>query len=307
MDRPTVTALRIGAWSVDPATNQIAREGQTVKLEARTMRLLLCLAEHAGETVGTDELMDRVWSGTIVTQDSIYQAVTSLRRLLGDDPKKPTYIATVPRRGYRMVAKVLAQAESSTVAVAAPPALVGALHRARYRKASLLLGVGALVAVVLGLTFSNLGRVTKDGRAISPAPATPHAQSVAVLPFLDLTSQAMNEEYFADGMTEELIDRLSKVPGLQVSPPTASFYFKGKQMPVSEIARALNVTYVMDGSVRKSGPMLRVAARLVRADNGFIIWSETYDRESGDLLKVQHEIAGEIAKALEGSAALKER
>lgn len=295
MDRPTVTALRIGAWSVDPATNQIAREGQTVKLEARTMRLLLCLAEHAGETVGTDELMDRVWSGTIVTQDSIYQAVTSLRRLLGDDPKKPTYIATVPRRGYRMIAKVLAQTDGSTVAAAAPPALVGALHRARYRKASLLLGVGALIAVVLGLSFSNLSRVT------------PHTQSIAVLPFLDLTSQAMNEEYFADGMTEELIDRLSKVPGLQVSPPTASFYFKGKQMPVSAIARALNVTYVIDGSVRKSGPMLRVAARLVRADNGFIIWSETYDRESADLLKVQDEIAGEVAKALEGSAALKKK
>ena len=76
MDRPTLTPLRIGAWSVDPATNQMARAGETVRLEARTMRLLLCLAERAGETVRTAELMDRVWSGTIVTQDSVYQAVT---------------------------------------------------------------------------------------------------------------------------------------------------------------------------------------------------------------------------------------
>jgi transcriptional activator of cad operon len=306
MDRTTETALRIGDWSVDPATNQIAREGQTVRLEARTMRLLLCLAEHPGETVSTDELMDRVWSGTIVTQDSVYQAVASLRRVLGDDPKKPAYIATVPRRGYRMVARVLAQSDSSIVAAAAP-ARTGALLRARYRKAGLLLGMGALVAVALGLTFSNLSSVTKDGRAISPAQATPHAQSVAVLPFLDLTSEAMNEEYFADGMTEELIDRLSKIPGVQVSPPTASFYFKGKQMPVGAIARALNVTFVMEGSVRKSGPTLRVAARLVRADDGLIIWSQTYDRESGDLLRVQDEIAGQVAQALEESRALKAR
>lgn len=306
MDRTTATALRIGDWSVDPATNQIARDGQTVRLEARTLRLLLCLAEHAGETVSTDELMDRVWSGTIVTQDSIYQAVASLRRVLGDDPKNPAYIATVPRRGYRMVAKVLAQPDNSTMAVATP-ARTDALLRAKYRKAGLLLGAGALVVVAFGLAFSKLSSVTKDDRAISPAQPTPHAQSVAVLPFLDLTSQAMNEEYFADGMTEELIDRLSKISGVQVSPPTASFYFKGKQMPLGAIARALKVTYVMDGSVRRSGPTLRVAVRLVRADDGLIIWSQAYDRESGDLLKIQDEIADQVAKALEQSRALQAR
>jgi TolB-like protein len=117
----------------------------------------------------------------------------------------------------------------------------------------------------------------------------------------------MNEEYFADGMTKELIDRLSKISGLRVPPPTASFYFKSKQLPLDKIAEVPNVNYVVDGSVRKSGSTLRIAARLVRADSGFIVWSETYDRKSEDLLKVQDEIAGQVAKAIEGSRAIKAR
>src|ERR1700693_5891192 len=106
MERPTTTMLRIGAWCVNPTSGQISRNGETARLEARTMRLLLCLAEHAGEVVSIDDLLSQVWSEVIVTPDSVYQAVTSLRRVLGDDPKQPTYIATVPRLGYRMVATV---------------------------------------------------------------------------------------------------------------------------------------------------------------------------------------------------------
>src|ERR1700733_5476044 len=106
MDRLTAIPLRIGAWYVNPTSGQISRDGETVRVEARTMRLLLCLAEHAGGVVSIDELLNQVWSGVIVTPDSVYQAVASLRRLLGDDAKEPAYIATVPRLGYRMVAKV---------------------------------------------------------------------------------------------------------------------------------------------------------------------------------------------------------
>jgi transcriptional activator of cad operon len=102
-------------------------------------------------------------------------------------------------------------------------------------------------------------------------------------------------------MTEELIDKLSKLPGLRVPSPTSSFYFKDKQLPLAEIAKNLGVAYVLDGSVRKSGSMLRVATRLVRADSGYIIWSETYDRPFNDILMVQDDIAGEVAKALKAS------
>ena len=106
MDRLTAIPLRIGAWCVDPKTGQMSRDGTTVRVEARMLRLLLCLAERPGEVVSVEALLDQVWDGVVVTPDSVYQAVASLRRLLGDDPKQPTYIATVPRLGYRMIAPV---------------------------------------------------------------------------------------------------------------------------------------------------------------------------------------------------------
>jgi TolB-like protein len=111
----------------------------------------------------------------------------------------------------------------------------------------------------------------------------------------------MDQEFFADGMTEELIDRLSKIPGLRVPPPTSSFYFKGKKISIADIAKSLGVAYVLDGSLRKSGSTMRIAARLVRADNGFVVWSETYDRRLDDILKIQDDIAGEVTKALRQS------
>ncbi len=106
MEGPTTTTLRIGAWRVDPKSGQISRNGETARVDVRTMRLLLCLAEHSGEVVSIDDLLSQVWSEVSVAPDSVYQAVASLRRLLGDDPKQPTYIETVPRLGYRMVATV---------------------------------------------------------------------------------------------------------------------------------------------------------------------------------------------------------
>src|SRR5271154_2451175 len=106
MEHPIATKLRIGAWCVNPKSGEISRNGDVAHVEVRTMRLLLCLAEHAGEVVSIDDLLNQVWPGVNVTQDSVYQSVASLRRLLGDDPKQPTYIETVPRLGYRMVAEV---------------------------------------------------------------------------------------------------------------------------------------------------------------------------------------------------------
>src|SRR5271154_1779044 len=113
MEHPIATKLRIGAWCVNPKSGEISRNGDVAHVEVRTMRLLLCLAEHAGEVVSIDDLLNQVWPGVNVTQDSVYQAVASLRRLLGDDPKQPTYIETVPRLGYRMVATVSPWADQS--------------------------------------------------------------------------------------------------------------------------------------------------------------------------------------------------
>lgn len=288
MDQPAGKTLRIGAWRVSPSSGQISREGKTVRVDARAMRLLVCLADHAGQVVSIDELLEQVWTGVVVSPDSVYQAVTSLRRLLGDDSKQPTYIATVPRLGYRMVASVAPWVEDALPAPSAP--------RPAARRGSFAAAVAAVAAALIIAVFVY-GRF-----GLRPqASATPVAAqySVAVMPFLDLTSESMDQEYFADGITEELIDRLSKIPGISVPPPTSSFYFKNKKMAVADIAKALGVAYILDGSLRQSGPTMRVAARLVRAANGFVVWSETYDRRADDVLKAQDDISGEIAKALQ--------
>jgi transcriptional activator of cad operon len=203
------------------------------------MRLLLCLAEHAGEVVSIDDLLDLVWSGVIVTQDSVYQAVASLRRLLGDDPKQPMYIATVPRLGYRMVAQVRPWDDSSIAHEGSSrpsnrgspaPALTHAPTPGRARLgANFTWAAGAVfgLALVASVLFSR--KVANRNHSAAPVIAPLPEKSIAVLPFLDLTEK-MNQEPFADGMTEELIDKLSKIPGLRVPPPTSSFYFKGKKI-----------------------------------------------------------------------------
>ena len=296
--------LRIGEWTVDPASGEMARAGEKARLEVRALRLLLYLAERQGQVVSIEELLTQVWAGVSVSSDSVYQAVTSLRRQLGDDPRQPAYIATVPRLGYRMVAAVSAMPASSvdaTSAVSDPGRVGGIVAKpvfARRNRIAVACGAGVGVVVVL-LVMLNHGTADHRGSASAAIVAQP-ANSVAVLPFLDLT-EGMKEEEFADGMTEELIDKLSKIQALRVPAPTSSFYFKGKQVPLADMGRALGVVYLLDGSVRKSGNRVRIAARLVRAENGYVMWSESYDRPFTDLLMVQDDIAGEVTKALKTS------
>ena len=284
MDRLTSIALQVGSWRIDPQLGQMSRGTETVRLEARTLRLLMYLANRAGETVGIEELLDQVWSGVVVTQDSVYQAVTALRRLLGDDAKQPTYIVTVPRLGYRLIAPVHAAGEAPASAVS-PPVLAPAPRASVFRR--LMLWSVVIVLAGAGLVFWRTS-------------TEPDARSVAVLPFLDLTSQAMNEEYFADGLTEELIDRLSAEPGFKVPAASSSYFYKGKQLPPARIARDLGVAYLLEGSLRESGDTLRITARLTRAADGYVIWTTSYERPKADRLAIQDEIARK------GTAALRE-
>ena len=306
MQGPFTKPLRIGDWCVDPASGQISRQGETARLEARAMRLLLCLAEHAGEVVSIDDLLNQVWTGVSVSPDSVYQAVTSLRRTLGDDPRQPTYIATVPRLGYRMVATVEPWTDRPNGQTAGNDVATTSSGKAALRLSSGLvlavIGAFGVALVIAGLgaafvAFLIHGKVSLRRPAETASVVAQPQNAIAVLPFLDLT-QGMKEEESADGMTEELIDKLSKIPGLRVSSATASFYYKGKQIPVADLAKSLGVTSVLDGSVRKSGTWIRVDARLIRADNGYVVWSETYDQPMTNLLMVQDDIAGSVAKAL---------
>lgn len=173
-----------------------------------------------------------------------------------------------------------------------PSRVASTSRRTRLIVASLLVAV--LVAALLAW---QPWRRMSDRAAASDASGGSMDKSVAVLPFADM-SEKRDQEYFSDGLAEELIDVLTRIPNLRVPARTSSFSFKGKAITVGEIARALGVTHVLEGSVRKSGEHLRITAQLVRADNGFHLWSQTYDRDVRDIFAVQDDIAHAVAEQL---------
>jgi TolB-like protein/DNA-binding winged helix-turn-helix (wHTH) protein/Flp pilus assembly protein TadD len=326
-------AFLLGQWRVDPALDEISREGKTVKLEPRTMRVLVCFAERPGEVVSVNQLLDVVWKDLVVTPYSVYQAVAALRRAFGDDPKNPTYIANVVRRGYRLVAPVelvlktpepvrpsaeLALASDlqdqqmpakDTPAQLAPGPLDGSKiveHRLGLRYGLILIALLVVAGSALWLT-SRLGQeraapaIVSD-RAVSPGirPADsfdPPARSIAVLPFVNMSGDP-DQQYFSDGLTEELLNSLTRINELQVAARTSSFSFEGEHPDIATVGRKLNVASVLEGSVRRSGNKIRVTAQLNNAVTGFHLWSQTYDRDLGDILKLQTDIANAVAGAL---------
>jgi TolB-like protein len=165
---------------------------------------------------------------------------------------------------------------------------------------SVILGIAALVllggAAWLVWRSARVSWMPERGTSAETR-STVTEKSIAVLPFVDL-SEKQDQEYFSDGLSEELIDSLTKIPDLRVPARTSSFYFKGKSTTVSEIAKALAVSHILEGSVRKAGNQLRVTAQLVRADNGYHVWSQTYDRQLDDIFKVQDDITAAVVGAL---------
>lgn len=273
--------LRIGDWCVDPNAGLVSRGAEVVRLEARTLRLLIDLAEHAGEVVSLDELLDRVWAGVIVTPDSVYQAVASLRRLLGDDPRRPRYIATVPRLGYRLVASVEPWTDDAPAARPATPPR-------RIVLAASLVGVGALLAA----------------GALALQPRNPPPVSVGVLSFLDMTS-SMDNEVLTDDLTEAVADHLSQDGRLSTPSARAAFALKGKHLPPMTAAKALGVAYVVDGSVHGGHGQYRITARLLRGDTGFVAWSRVYDRSADQMPAAAQDIAADLSHALAAAPAAK--
>lgn len=177
--------------------------------------------------------------------------------------------------------------------------------RFRHKRGAILATIGIVVLVLTALLVRGWVNSADPNRVAGTIPSgiTPHAfsqadQSIAVLPFADM-SENHDQEYLADGMSEEIINLLANAPDLLVAARSSSFYFKGKGTKVSEIARELGVAHVLEGSIRRSGDHLRVTAQLIRADKGFHLWSETFDRELSDLFAVQDEIANAVAQALQ--------
>ena len=279
MSSPNIQALRVGDWRVDPALDEIFRDGTSVKLEPRTMRLLICLAERAGQVVSVEQLLDEVWKDVVVTPNSVYHAVAALRRVLGDNAKEPTYIVNVLRRGYRLVAPVQW--------IAAPPTDPGlpanldkdgeAVERSakgHHRRRKLWFALPVLIALLAVAYFVTF---------------KPHKAMLVVLPFENLSGDA-GQEVFSDGMTEELITQLGSLDPdhLGVIARTSAMQYKGAHKNVVQIARDLGVNYVLEGSIRglKSvfasprssyrAPIRRIFGR--RASTGFERCIETAKR-----------------------------
>ena len=289
--------LRIGAWQVDPALDEIRCGERTEKLEPRMMRLLCCLAARPGEVLSTDQLLSQVWPGVIVGPNSVYQAVAQLRRLLGDTAPQPTYIVTVPRKGYRLIAPVSRLAIGDRPAASPPPGT--AHHEARGASASgtriarvwLLLGALAALLVAAGaLWWHARGR---------PAAAHTDARpAIAVMPFADLSAAADNQA-FCDGLTEEILNSLARVPGLRVTGRSSVLRFRDRAIDPQAIAARLGVTHVLEGSVRREGERLRVSAQLVSARDGFQVWANSFDRASAGAITLQAEISRAVVDSLQ--------
>jgi len=217
--------------------------------------------------------------------------------------------------GPQFVERIARLLSPDADAAGTPVPLIGTRNRAaqvpsaaKTRPASSMLALAILITAVIGvaalgfIAFERMGARTLPAAAPPPSPSPSPSvkipeKSIAVMPFLDM-SEKKDQEYFSDGLSEELIDLLAKGTDMRVAARTSSFYFKGKQVTIAEIATALGVANVLEGSVRKAGQTLRVTAQLIRASDGFHLWSESYDRELKDVFKVQDEIAENVVTAL---------
>ncbi|MDP9008721.1 MAG: winged helix-turn-helix domain-containing protein [Pseudomonadota bacterium] len=287
-------AIQIGEWIADPSLDTISKGTETQKLEPRTMRLLLFLANSAGEVVSVDRLLTEVWPGVIVGSASVYQAVSQLRKLLGDVDPNPTYIATVPRKGYRIIAPVRrleVPGEPGGIARVAEAPVVEPLPPAYKRKVMpIILGSVALIALLAAGAL--VWKKSTGGRLASAA------NSIVVLPFIDMTAEKTDQS-FCDGLTEELSNWLAQIPTLRVVARTSAFAFRGQGEDVRKIGKALDTNHVLEGSMRRSGDHMRITVQLIDARSGYHLWSEDFDQPVADAIKMQEDISRSVAKTLQ--------
>ena len=279
---------RFDNFELDVRAGELRKRGVKLRLQGQPLQVLAALLQRPGDLVTRDELRAQIWpADTFVDFDhSLHNAIARLREVLGDSPQKPRYIETLPRRGYRFIAEV----EEVEAPEAAPqdkpdcPAPVAA----RKQKA-LTVALVVLALIVLGLLLLKMRAVTQR------ASAAPPVRSIAVLP-LDNLSGDPSQEFFVDGMTDELITDLAKVSSLRVISRTSVMRYKGTKKSLPEIARELNVDGIIEGSVQRSGQRVRITAQLLHAPTDRHLWAESFDRDVGDVLKMQSEVAEAIAQ-----------
>ena len=287
MGKPAQSAqFTVGDWTVEPNLGRIHRNSESAVLEPRIMDLLVELASHAGETVSTDELVQRVWSGRIVSDQPVYQGIAQLRKALDDEAPHPRYIATVTKKGYRLIASV-GVPESEAAPTGDQPQAVRQ-HRILVPALSLM-----LVGVYLFLSISDVAVSHAGG---SPVPSA--FGSIAVLPFVDM-SEDRSHQYLGDGLAEELIHRLSALQDVRVVARTSSFSFRDSNSDVQEIGRQLGADVILEGSIRRSGSLLRITAQLVNVSDGYHVWSRSFEAASKNAFAIQDQIALSVARLLQ--------
>jgi TolB-like protein/DNA-binding winged helix-turn-helix (wHTH) protein/Flp pilus assembly protein TadD len=291
------------SFRLDSANHCLLRGEERVAIAPKPYDMLRYLVENPGRLVTHDELLENLWPETYVNPELIRKCILDIRKILGDRPDKPEFIETVTKRGYRFIAPVTDErdppGEIATQEEPAPgtpaseqskPSRPHYLRPHYLRKAAMLFVLAVVVAAAAAGHFWF-------ARSRSTASSL-NTSSIAVLPFVDM-SPSKDQEYFSDGLSEQLINDLAKVPGLKVVGRSSAFQFEGKNEDPREVGRKLGVTNVLEGSMRREANHVRITAELIKADDGVQLWSQTYDREINDIFAVQDDIATAATAALQ--------
>jgi len=288
---PVTHRLRFDVFELDVRAGELRKRGIKLRLRGQPLQILAILLERAGDIVTREELQTQIWpANTFVDFDhSLHNAIARIREVLDDSPEKPRYIETLPRRGYRFIAPV----EGVGIQVLQPssgsdPTGVAPVPLTRTKSAAAL-ALTLIAVVAIGVTLWPASLTSHQTTAATTI------RSIAVLP-LDNRSGDPSQDYFVDGMTDELITDLAKISALRVISRTSVMRYKLTNKGLPEIARELNVDGIVEGSVLRSGQRVRITAQLLHAPTDKHLWAETYDRDLGDVLKLQSEVAQAIAQ-----------
>ena len=295
-------------FHLDTANHILGRDGERVPIAPKAFDVLAYLVEHAGRLVTQDEILEALWSETYVNPEVIRKYILEIRRALGDRPDKPEFVETLPKRGYRFIAPVVDESNvkppdlptASVIRERAIEETVGSPTARSEQESSSDKRQLWQVAIILVVAVVAAAAIAGYLRVVRPraSAASRNNTSIAVLPFADM-SVAKDQEYFSDGLSEQLINDLAKVSGLKVIGRSSAFQFRGRNEDLRDVGRKLGVANVLEGSVRREGNNVRVTAELIKADDGFQLWSQTYDREVKDIFAVQDEIATAATEALQ--------
>jgi TolB-like protein/DNA-binding winged helix-turn-helix (wHTH) protein/Tfp pilus assembly protein PilF len=300
--QPSREKVGFDAFVLDLRAGELRKHGIRIKLQDQPFHILEILLEHTGEVVTRDELQRRLWpADTFVDfEHGLYNAIQRLREALGDSAETPRYIETLSKRGYRFIAPVTngnrdeAKVEKvSTGALASDVSDRSAPHR-RLRIPVLVAAGLAVVVLLLALAFKGGSwRKRLFGKAAVPA-----IRSLAVLPLQNLSND-INQEYFADGMTDALITDLAQVGSLKVISRTSTMRYKKSDKTLPEIARELNVDGIVEGTVQRSGDRVRISAQLIHGPSDKHLWAKSYERDARNVLSMESEIAEAIANQIQ--------